>query len=323
MSETADAYIGFCPFHGNFRTPSFVTLKESGRSFCFNPACAVGFEGKRMSLIDLAMNRKDLSFVPAKQLVMRHYDPLAIVKQAQEINLDKIEDACFSDEFMSAIKHDFWAFHEPVDYMHGRGFTDDTLDFFNVGFLQGQTITEFNKDMVCVPAYDHKGRPVGLVSRTIEGKSFKNFGTNEDGTGFIKSNIVWNLTNAKCDDTIILTEATFDAMMVHQAGYKNVGALLGGSLSTVQKAILRRNFRSIIIMTDNDKAGRKLGYKIAREMPEMRVRWAVYDSSHVFARDVKDASDMTAREIRQCLRNSMAHYEYDELFGGLFAEDAV
>lgn len=276
-----------------------------------------------MSLIDLAMTRQDMHFKAARQMVMRHYDPMAVVKKAQEINLDAIEDESFSDEFMKSVKHDFWAFEEPVEYMRGRGFDDKTLDFFNIGFLQEQTITEFNKDMVAVPAYDHKARPVGLVSRTIKDKSFKNFGTKDDGTGFIKSNIVWNLINARGHDTIILTEATFDAMMVHQAGYPNVGALLGGSLSNVQKAILRRNFRSIIIMTDNDEAGRKLGYKIAKQMPEMRVRWAVYDESHVFARDVKDASDMTANEIRQCLRNSMAHYEYDELFGGLFASSVV
>jgi len=188
---------------------------------------------------------------------------------------------------------------------------------------------------VVVPAYDHRSRPVGLVGRTIIGKEFKNFGAEPGGRGFHKSQIIWNLQNARKYETIILTESTFDSMRIHQAGYPNVGALLGGSLSVAQEELLKRHFNKVIIMTDNEtdkdviyhrhcgkctragnkicqghKPGRELGMKIAERLPNMRIMWGAYNDKQVYARDMKDAAGMTDEEIRQTLRGAIPHFEY-------------
>lgn len=337
--ETENDFVSLCPYHGNTDSPAFSTSKTYGYSVCFNPACAKGAD-RRLTLEGLVRDLKGVDHFVAKRFVHTHksnsgesfrdkFDSIKI----EELDMKEFPPAAIDrmhERFMGEAK-------SARDYMKGRGFEESTLGTFKVGFTPATTEPVYKPDMIVVPAYDHRGRPVGLVGRSLEGKVFKNFGPNENGTGFHKSKIIWNLQNARKYETIILTESTFDAMRVHQAGYPNVGALLGGSLSQVQKELLNRHFTKVIIFTDNElggdityhrhcakclragndmcqghKPGRELGMKIAESLPRMRVSWATYDDKHIYARDVKDASDMTDDEIRQCLRNSISHFEYLE-----------
>jgi hypothetical protein len=154
---------------------------------------------------------------------------------------------------------------------------------------------------------------------------------------------VFNLHRAKrYGATVIIVESSFDVMRLHQAGYPNVIALLGGSLSPDHIAQLNRYFDTIIIMTDFDKkrfekpgkckrcktwecvghrAGRDLGRAIVAALPNKKVMWAVYDDECVFPywplegyREFpsKDPGDMNDDEIRQSLKNAITSYQYEE-----------
>jgi DNA primase len=337
--ETDNDFISFCPYHGNTDTPAFSTSKTYGYSVCFNPSCAKGSE-YRLTLEGMARDLKGLDHFTAKRFVHMHKARAGVSfrDKFDAINIDEIELPPFPAEAIEAMHKRFMATAAAVDYMKGRGFEKDTIAHFKVGFtLRSNGPVYRASDMVVVPAYDHKGVPVGLVGRSITGKDFKNFGPKEDGTGFHKSKIIWNLQNARKHEAVIICESAFDAMRIHQAGYPNVVALLGGTLSRTQTELLNRHFAKVIIFTDNEnesngsmtyhrhcakclkqklnmcrghKPGRDLGMKIATSLPRLKTYWAAYDDKHIYARDVKDATDMTDDEIRQCLRNSIAHFEY-------------
>lgn len=256
------------------------------------------------------------------------------------IKVEELDLPLFPQDAIDHMHERFLNTPEAVAYMEGRGFNLETMKHFKVGFTPASSGPVYRAhDMIVVPAYDHKERPVGLVGRSLVGKEFKNFGASENGTGFHKSKIIWNLNNARRYETLIITEANFDSQAVHQAGYPNTGALLGGSLSETQKALINRHFTHVVIMTDNENAenggliyhtrcskclrsgfdycqghapGRELGMKIANELPRIKVSWAMYDDRNVYARNVKDARAMTDDEIRQSLRNSISHFEYLE-----------
>lgn len=336
--ETENDFISLCPYHGNTDSPAFSTSKRYGFSICFNPSCAVGSD-RRLTLEGLAKHLKGLDHFAAKRFVTVHKGDSGM-SFAEKFDSVKIEDIELKEFPLTAIDkmHDrFMQTLAAKEYMKGRGFQKETMEHFKVGFTRASFKPIYKPDMVVVPAFDHKSRPVGLVGRSIVGKDFKNFGAEPNGTGFHKSKIVWNLQNARKYETVILTESTFDAMRIHQSGYPNVGALLGGSLSATQKELLNRHFTRIVIFTDNEtgddiiyhrhcakclrekhdmcqghKPGRDLGMKIAEELPRMKVSWATYDDKHVYARNVKDAAAMSDDEIRQCLRNAISHYEYLE-----------
>lgn len=339
--ETENDFLSFCPYHGNTDSPAFSTSKRYGYSVCFNPACAKGTEF-RLTLDRMAMEMKKLDRLSAKRFVMRAKGESgeSFRDKFDAINVDDIEHKEFPPAAIDKMHNRLMEHYPAQEYLKGRGFTLDTIKHFKVGFTPktvGNVEIYRPHDMIVVPAYNHRNVPVGLVGRSLEGKEFKNYGPEPGGRGFHKSQIVWNLNNARKYETIILTEATFDSMRVHQAGYPNVGALLGGSLSRIQEDLLNRHFTHIIIMTDNEnekngnmvyhrhcvtclknkhdmcqghKPGRELGMKIAERMPRMRISWAVYDDKHIYADDVKDAAAMTDDQIRQCLRNSISHFEY-------------
>jgi DNA primase len=341
--ESDNDFVSLCPYHGNTDTPAFSTSKRYGFSVCFNPACAKG-QDRRLTLEGLVRDLKALDHFGAKRFIMSAQRRVGASFEDKFDAISEVEPEEMKEFPAGAIQamHErLFKTNEAITYLKGRGFERKTMEHFKVGYSPASTGWDAPvyraHNMIMVPAYDTQNRPVGLVGRSIVGKEFKNYGAAEKGKGFHKSKIVWNLQNARKHENIILCESTFDAMRVHQAGYPNVGALLGGSLSTTQRDLLNRHFRSVVIFTDNEnesngqmtyhkhcsacvragnpycqghKPGRELGMKIATSLPRMKITWATYDDRSIYARDVKDASDMTDDEIRQCLRNAISHYEY-------------
>ena len=203
-----------------------------------------------------------------------------------------------------------------------RGFSEKTLRKFNIGYSEKQ-------GLITVPMYEPRGRfPIGVIGRSAsdEVKVFKN------SLNLPKARTIWNIHEARKHETLIVTEASFDGMSIDQAGYANVGALLGGTLSDEQEMMIRRHFSKVIIMTDNDpkqynevcrkcmrkgfqicqghSPGRDLGMTIAQRLSGLGIYWGAYSDTEIFARGVKDANKMTGDEIRQTIRNAITHYEY-------------
>ncbi len=228
----------------------------------------------------------------------------------------------FSQETLDRLTEEFAGSDRAKQYMFGRKFELDTLQHFEVGYSA-------KKDMVCVPMHDPKGMPIGLIGRSVEGKSFHN------SVNLPKSKTIWNLHRARAaSDTIILVEASFDAMRIHQSGFPNVGALLGGTLSKEQIHLLDKYFNRIIIATDNDKKkfnescakcrkrglgmcaghrpGLDLGFSIAGALHRKSVLWASHKFGERFQRDVKDPGDLTDDEIKACIRNAVPHFEFNQ-----------
>lgn len=342
VEETVNDFVSLCPYHGNTDTPAFSTSKTYGYSVCFNPSCAVGTD-RRLTLVDLVMNQKGLSRIAAKRFVLnaRDYSDEALRKKFE--SQAEPEDIEFSSVAIENMKNRLWSTPRAIEYLKSRGFEEETIDHFNIGFTPKSISPMYREwDMVATPAYNDKSMPVGIVCRAIESKVFKNYGPLANGRGFHKSHIVFNLNEArKHSSSLILVESTFDAMRIWQAGYKNVGALLGGSLSTIQKSLIMRNFSDIIIMTDNESdengqrdyipqckrclrlknpmcqghsAGRELGMKISKELSSLGVSWAVWDNRQVYPHHAKDATDLTEIEIIRCLRNAIPHFDYVDYY---------
>ncbi len=183
-------------------------------------------------------------------------------------------------------------------YFESRGITMESGKYFNLGYSK-------NMDMVTVPVHSPDGMPIGIVGRSIEGKSFKN------STNLPKSKTLFNIHRAKkIGGNVIVVESSFDAIRVHQAGFPNVVATLGGFLSTEQQHLLNRYFNKILIMTDSDLAGRQLGLSIANKLKMKDLLWASYEYGKIYPHDAKDVGDMTDEEIKACIKNAVSDIEY-------------
>jgi DNA primase len=68
-------------------------------------------------------------------------------------------------------------------------------------------------------------------------------------------------------------EGFFDCLKVHQAGYGNVVALMGASVSDRQSELLDTYFRELVVMLDGDEAGRRASRVLAARWSAAHMAW--------------------------------------------------
>ena len=128
-----------------------------------------------------------------------------------------------------------------------------TAQSFEAGTTRHST---FLKNTVAVRLHDMDGNPLGYCGRRIDPLEAARFGKWRFPRNFPKAQVLYN---AHCAQTfrsrgIILVECPWAVMRITQAGFKNVVALLGTTLSQTQITWLADS-RSIFLMLDGDPAG--------------------------------------------------------------------
>lgn len=331
VGDTASHFMAYCPFHGNTDSPAFVVDKIEGQWTCFNPSC----QNFGHTLEELVGKIKGLNPFQAARVVIKN-------RNAQVVPFEeRLKEAMKTEEFPSMSQEKVAQLHASLwdspayRYMQGRGFSTETLEYFQVGYSPARILPAPYKsrpEMVVVPMHDVDGNPVGVIGRSIQEKIFKN------SKNLPKSQTAWNIHRAKREgEIVIVCESSFDAMRIHQAGYPNVVALLGGHASPQILEQLNRYFSTVIIMTDYDKKryqpncrkcsnvrfsygdvrclghrdGRDLGRELVRGLKNKKIMWGAYDDTCIFPHDAKDASDMTDDEIRQCVRGAISNFAYE------------
>jgi len=296
-AETEKAFLCYCPFHPNYDTPAFAVNKHDGTYICFNASCTANRGG---GLPRLVIYKTGSEYMQAVRLIAKKgsetHQPLA-----EKIEALRAEERwpILPQMKIDDLHDQFWSSERALKYMREqRGFEDGTLEVFEVGY-------DPDKDMVVVPIHDAQGNPVGVNGRSVRGKQFKL-------TKRIPRNkLLFNLHRAKqTGGTVIVCESQFDVMRIHQAGFPNAVCMLGSYISADQAYLIRRHFERVIIMTDADKAGRKMGHNLSAQVRGMRVEWAIWDWGVIYPHDAKDAGDMTDAEIKQVINNAVSDVSY-------------
>jgi DNA primase len=295
VSEPGNEVMFYCPFHSNRHTASCCINKSSGAWLCFNPSC--GETGTLTELVKRVLHKNDfeaMRFISAQETeVLNNFDEMMA-----GMFEDKPAFEEFSQETIDRLHLDLAVSQPAKDYLKSRGIHSEAYDYFKLGYSSSM-------NMVVTPVHSPDGIPIGIVGRSIEGKTFKN------STNLPKSKTLFNVHRAKkIGDNVIVVESNFDAIRIHQAGFPNVVATLGGFLSTDQHNLLNRYFNKITIMTDADLAGRELGLSIANRLKNKDILWASYEYGKIYPHDAKDAGDMTDEEIKACIKNSVSDIEY-------------
>ena len=295
QGETSNDFLCYCPFHSNRHTPSFSISREYGAFICFNPSC--GESGTLIDLIKRTQEKNDfeaLRYIASKESeAVENFD-----EALKSVIEDKPVFEEFSADTLAKLSEDRYNSVRACNYFMSRGINHESMDYFELGYSS-------NMDMVTVPVHSPDGTAIGIVGRSIEGKSFKN------STNLPKSKTLFNIHRAKkIGDHAIIVESSFDAIKIHQAGFPNVVATLGGHLSPDQQYLLNRYFNRVTIMTDTDQAGRALGMTISNKLRNKDILWASYQYGKIYQHDAKDAGDLTDEEIKACIKNAVSDIEY-------------
>jgi DNA primase len=146
-------------------------------------------------------------------------------------------------------------------YLASRGIRTETAAAFGIGFYsQAGTMT----GRIVIPVHNGEGKLVAYAGRGIDGAEPKY----RFPKGFKKSLELFNVHRAAAtrSRSVIVVEGFFDCMTVHHAGFQNVVALMGSTLTEPQEKTLLRRFDEVTLMLDGDRPGREATERIAAHL---------------------------------------------------------
>jgi DNA primase len=178
-------------------------------------------------------------------------------------------------------------------YLEQRGIRRQTASWFGAGYYGG---SGFLRGRMVFPIHDERGELVAYAGRTMDGREPRYLFP----PGFRKSQVVFNLhraveSAAGQGGVAIVVEGFFDCLKVHQAGYGNVMALLGASVSERQSKLLHTYFRELVVMLDGDDVGRRGSRALAARWPDAHIAWVPAG---------RQPDQLSSQEIERILRRA-------------------
>jgi DNA primase len=183
----------------------------------------------------------------------------------------------FDNELIKRLNASALNSQRAAQYYLGRGINKDSVEKYLLGYSESQ-------DMVTIPVHSPDGICLGFVGRSVEGKEFKNT------PGLPKSKTMFNLFRAKRFDKVFVVESSFDAIRLEQVGAHAV-ATLGASVSGRQRELLKQYFNNVIVLGDNDDAGREMAKKLSNILGSSAINASLPKS-------VKDVSELSDDELK-------------------------
>ena len=248
MAKAGKEYVGLCPLHSE-NTPSFYVNKEKQQFHC--KGCGVG--GDVIELVRL------INFSDA-------YTALEILADEKGIDLNHTDKEVYhrrkevQKKQTTLVNAAFQKIKEASEYIAGRGFTQETVNKFKLGYGK-------NHHSLIIPLVDHRGMDIGYCERFIgdppagfRGK-YK-LPSESDNELFKKSRFLFNEYNArrelKDDHMLLIFEGQLDAISASQVGFGASVACMQSSLTAEQAervVKLAEENTVIVLVPDKNKTG--------------------------------------------------------------------
>jgi DNA primase len=338
LKKAGSTFKGLCPFHGE-KTPSFVVTPQRESWHCFG--CGLGGD-----IFSFVMQRDSVTFPEAlRTLATRagvEIDERTKHEDAHKARLRQVLDHAIA--FYHAVLTASNAGKPALEYLHARGYTDETIAAHQLGWAPGgwdqmtralgakrdvrpdelvevglasprQTgrggVYDKFRSRVIFPIRDGSGHAVGLGGRLLEGEGPKYL--NSPATPlFDKSRTLYLIDKAKGPirkaGQAVIVEGYTDALMAHQAGFDNVVASLGTALTPGQVALLTRYTNRIALAYDVDPAGEKAGTLGVTALAGL-IGQLQSDTSGVKLEDVRVARLPDGKDPDEVVRESPAAWE--------------
>ena len=290
LKRSGTSYKGLCPFHEE-KTPSFHVFPESGRYKCFG--CGEGGNVFRFMMERMGMRFLDaleeLSRETGVALPQRERTPEEAEREKQRAS---IRDALtFAASYYRELLRKHPAGEEARRYLADRGFTEQTLEEFGVGYARdafdgdrsllgyatGKGISvqaleaaglvrtnergkryDFFRGRIMFPIRDWRGRVIGFGARILDrdGPKYLN---SPDTLLFGKSRELYGQDLARAAahgaGRVLVVEGYTDVMHCRQAGFPETVAGLGTALTVENARNLRRMGAPVVLLYDGDDAG--------------------------------------------------------------------
>jgi DNA primase len=309
LQKAGRNFRGLCPFHTE-KTPSFYVFPDRGTWRCFG-SCGEGGD-----LFTFVQKRNNLEFRAALQDLAREAGIQLSAEGAQRRtraeHLGRVVSAAVDyyqrqlagatgeaaraylvekrglTEDTIATFHLGWAPDEwrgLRDHLAGRGY--DEADMLAAGLLvqpemPGREGYDRFRGRVIIPIQDDHGVFVGMGGRGLHGEEPKYLNSPQSDL-FDKGRTLFGLNLGaeaiRATGTVVVVEGYMDVMGPWQAGFRNVVATMGTSLTENHVAALKRHAKRVVLAMDPDAAGlaaaeRAGGLFVGLDSPEAMARSA-------------------------------------------------
>lgn len=291
-----------CPIHEASDNPrAFSFSKQRGIWKCWTRDCQYQYKNDIFGLIHGVLKNKN----PHAEIK----DVMLWVENAFQLNgLLEVEDAPkIEDEFSDLIKHiteniNFpktdsidldLSYDIPSKYFIDRGFSKKTLEHFGVGDCNDKGSKLY--DRAIIPIYSECGEhKIAYIARAIKEYRLPKFLIYPKG--FDKRYSLYNLHNAlphiQSSNTLFIVEGQGDVWKLYESGIHNAVGIFGRTLSKEQQKKLQTlPITHLVILTDNDQAGRESKIQLQRQLGRF------YKLSFPYLQH-KDVGDMTTKQIQ-------------------------
>lgn len=185
-------------------------------------------------------------------------------------------------------------------YFEKRGFLPETLRHFEVAdcLETGQM-----KNRAAIPIHNSDSELIAYIGRATKSYISPKFIFTK---GFRKTDYLYNyhraLPHVIDKSCLILTEGQGDVWRLYEAGVKNCVSIFGREISEAQhNLILNMNITRMIVLTDDDQAGRESKFKIQRQFSRM-----LSLSFPILTK--KDIGDMSVEQVKETILPQIKGY---------------
>jgi len=288
LKKRGKNYLGLCPFHTE-KTPSFTVSAEKQMYHCFG--CSKGG-----NIFTFLMEMDKISFVEA----VRSLASKAGINIPEE-NVSATEEQSEFENYYAVCR--FAGMHffrnlteseegkEALQYFYKRGFTDETIRTFGLGYAMNSwdafiikaqaegfkpediakvglarvredgSLYDYFRGRAMFPIFSIQGRVIGFGARkmreddAIAGKYINS----PESPLYDKSRVLYGLFHSKDfirqEANALMVEGYADLISLYQAGIQNVVASSGTALTDAQLKVIGRYSKNLTLVYDADSAG--------------------------------------------------------------------
>jgi len=301
-----------CKIHGGDNPTGFRFNLETRTWTCYTRHC----EGEEdRDLVGLVQKATGKSFVESVKF-------LAYLAGIDLDNKDQFGAICADTTYENAVKRelrehkanlpqDNASFPEDLipemirnrpSYFSDRGFSDEILDFYEVGGW----IDKWGVERATIPIRDENGVLFTVSGRRTDGDRDPKYRLLENRN---KGNVLYNLHVAKDyvgspEKILIIVEGFVDVWNLCMKGVYNVVAIMGVDITPMQASLVSKYADTAYVVLDADAAGRKAAPKVVKQLIQRGLNVKLIELP-----DGIDPKDLTAEEIEIHFQGVKIHHD--------------